>query len=108
MKKGKYLITGCAGFIGSNLVKRIYKNYDLILVDDLSVGSVSNLPKKLRKKLIKKNIGVSPRIIRRKLDKFDPIKSSGTYKKIFKYLNLRKYNFTKLENGLIETIDSMK
>ena len=36
MKKGKYLITGCAGFIGSNLVKRIYKNYDLILVDDLS------------------------------------------------------------------------
>ena len=56
MKKGKYLITGCAGFIGSNLVKRIYKNYDLILVDDLSVGSVSNLPKKLRKKLIKKKI----------------------------------------------------
>ena len=54
MKKGKYLITGCAGFIGSNLVKRIYKNYDLILVDDLSEGSVSNLPKKLRKKLIKK------------------------------------------------------
>ena len=46
MKKGKYLITGCAGFIGSNLVKRIYKNYELILVDDLSEGSVSNLPKK--------------------------------------------------------------
>ena len=59
-------------------------------------------------KLIKKNIGVNPKIIRRKLDKFDLIKSSGTYKKIFKYLNLRKYNFTKLENGLIETIDSMK
>ena len=59
-------------------------------------------------KLIKKNIGVNPKIIRRKLDKFDLIKSSGTYKKVFKYLNLRKYNFTKLENGLIETIDSMK
>ena len=56
MKKGKYLITGCAGFIGSNLVKRIYKNYELILVDDLSEGSVSNLPKKIRKKLIKKKI----------------------------------------------------
>ena len=54
MKKGKYLITGCAGFIGSNLVKRLYKNYDLILVDDLSEGVASNLPKKLRKKLIKK------------------------------------------------------
>ena len=53
MKKGKYLITGCAGFIGSNLVKKIYKNYELILVDDLSEGSVLNFPKVLRKKLIR-------------------------------------------------------
>tara|TARA_B100000029_G_scaffold133991_1_gene128196 strand:- start:1702 stop:2625 length:924 start_codon:yes stop_codon:yes gene_type:complete len=59
-------------------------------------------------KLIKKNIGVNPKIIRRKLDKFDPKKSIGTYKKIYKYLNLKKNNFTKLENGLIKTIDSMK
>ena len=43
MKKGKYLITGCAGFIGSNLVKKIYKKYDLILIDDLSEGSISSL-----------------------------------------------------------------
>ena len=56
MKKGKYLITGCAGFIGSNLVKNLYKNYELILVDDLSEGSVMNLPSALRKKLIKKKI----------------------------------------------------
>jgi len=56
MKKGRYLITGCAGFIGSNLVKKIYKNYDLILVDDLSRGSVLNLPQELRKNLIKKKI----------------------------------------------------
>ena len=307
MKKGKYLITGCAGFIGSKLVKRIYKNYELILVDDLSEGSALNLPKKIRKKIIrrkiqeinklkiknlggifhfaaqssvplsmknfykssannlesslkvfefskkfsapvvyasssaiygnlplgndqkekfsitspyaqdkltiehyakilfeifnipsvglrlfnvygpgqksnspysavipifinrmlkkmsvvinggfqtrdfvyvddvvdvmllsmkkiqkqktfqvfnfgtgrsvtidflyksiKKILGVNPKIIRRKLDKFDPKKSSGTYNKIYKYLNLKKYNCTKLENGLIKTIDSMK
>ena len=37
MKKGKYLITGCAGFIGSNLVKRIHKNYLKIKISDLSV-----------------------------------------------------------------------
>ena len=55
-----------------------------------------------------KNINVEPKIIRHKLDKFDPKKSSGTYKKISRYLNLKKYNFTKLENGLIKTIDSMK
>ena len=56
MKKGKYLITGCAGFIGSNLVNNLYKNYELILVDDLSEGKIKNLPKKIRKKLIRKKI----------------------------------------------------
>ena len=56
MKKGTYLITGCAGFIGSNLVKKLYKNYELILVDDLSEGSIINLPRTLRTKIIKKKI----------------------------------------------------
>ena len=56
MKKGKYLITGCAGFIGSNLVKNLYKKYDLILVDDLSEGKIKNLPEILRKKLVRKKI----------------------------------------------------
>ena len=56
MKKGKYLITGSAGFIGSNLVKKISNEYDLILVDDLSKGSLKFVPKKYRKKLIKKKI----------------------------------------------------
>jgi nucleoside-diphosphate-sugar epimerase len=59
-------------------------------------------------KLIKRNIGANPKIVRRKLDKFDPKISFGTYKKIFKYLNLKRYNFTKLENGLTKTIESMK
>ena len=54
MKKGKYLITGCAGFIGSKLVKSISKKYEMILVDDLSGGSIRNLEKKNRKKLIRK------------------------------------------------------
>ena len=54
MKKGKYLITGSAGFIGSNIVKSLHKKYELILVDDLSEGSAANLPKILRKKIIKK------------------------------------------------------
>ena len=56
MKKGKYLITGSAGFIGSNIVKSLHKKYELILVDDLSEGSAENLPKILRKKIIKKKI----------------------------------------------------
>ena len=67
MKKGKYLITGCAGFIGSNLVKKLYKEYDLILVDDLSEGSVKNLPKSLRKKLIKKKFRILKNLIQKEL-----------------------------------------
>ena len=68
MKKGRYLITGCAGFIGSNLVKKIYKKYDLILVDDLSEGTVFNLPKELRKKLIKKKVQNIKKLKTKKLD----------------------------------------
>ena len=56
MKKGNYLITGCAGFVGANLVKNLHKKYNLILVDDLSEGNIKNLPKPLRHKLIKKKI----------------------------------------------------
>jgi len=68
MEKKKYLITGCAGFIGSNLVNAIYKTCDLILVDDLSEGSTKNLPKLLRKKLIKKKIQSIKKLNAKKID----------------------------------------
>ena len=58
--------------------------------------------------LIKKDLNANPKIIRRKLEKFEPKKSSGTFNKLFKFLNLKKYNFTKLDVGLIKTIDSIK
>ena len=41
MKKGKYLITGCAGFIGSKLVKKIYKNYELIYLLEIKIPFLS-------------------------------------------------------------------
>ena len=68
MKKGKYLITGCAGFIGSNLIKKMNKKYDLILVDDLSEGSINNLPKNLRKRLIRKKIQNIKKLYTNKID----------------------------------------
>ena len=68
MKKKTYLITGCAGFIGSHLVKKLFRNHKLILVDDLSGGSIINLPKVLRKKLIKKKIQDLPKLKIKKLD----------------------------------------
>lgn len=43
-KVGKVLVTGGAGFIGSNLVKKLAsKNYDINVLDDFSTGVKSNL-----------------------------------------------------------------
>ena len=45
MKNGRVLITGVAGFIGSKLALRfLLENYEVIGVDDLSTGKVTNIP----------------------------------------------------------------
>lgn len=43
MKNQTILITGGAGFIGSNLANYLSKNNKVIIVDDLSMGRLSNL-----------------------------------------------------------------
>ncbi len=43
----KYIVTGGCGFIGSNLVKRLHRDgNEVIVVDDCSTGATSNLPGK--------------------------------------------------------------
>ena len=59
-------------------------------------------------KLIKKVLRVNPKVKIRKLDKFDPRKSSGTFKKINNFLKLKKYNYTRLENGIVKTVNFKK
>lgn len=39
----KYLVTGGAGFIGSTLVNRISKSDEIVVIDDLSMGNISNI-----------------------------------------------------------------
>lgn len=42
---GNYLVTGGAGFIGSNLVERLVADgHDVMIIDDLSTGDLGNLP----------------------------------------------------------------
>ena len=52
----KVLITGGAGFIGSNIAKKLCKNYNIIVIDNLSSGCIENLPQTGELKLYKLNI----------------------------------------------------
>ena len=58
--------------------------------------------------IIKKNLRVSHQVIKRKLDKFDPKKSSGKFDKLNRFLNIKNSKFVKLEEGITKTILSMK
>ncbi len=49
LKKKKVIVTGCAGFIGSNLVDRLLKeNYQVLGVDNLSTGQIKFIEKPLK------------------------------------------------------------
>ena len=57
MKKNIIVVTGGAGFVGSNLIERIldFKNFKIISIDDYSSGSKKNHIRDKRIKYIKTN-----------------------------------------------------
>ena len=63
MKGKRVLITGGAGFIGSNLAHHLSKDNEVIIIDDLTTGKMENL-KGFKGKLIQQDI--------RKLDSLPP------------------------------------
>ena len=80
--------------------KEICKNFNVGTGRSIKIDVLFNL--------IKKIIGTNPKLIRKKLEKYDPKKSSGTFKKLNNFLNLKKNNFTKIEDGLVKTIDHLR
>lgn len=52
MQNKKILVTGGAGFIGSNLVKRLSNDNDIIVLDDLSSGHLKNIQNLIDEKKI--------------------------------------------------------
>ncbi|MFG1519994.1 MAG: NAD-dependent epimerase/dehydratase family protein [Thermoplasmataceae archaeon] len=63
MESKKIIVTGGAGFIGTNLVRKIYKDNDVTVIDNLHTGSEDNLNDLISEKAISfikgdvKNIG---------------------------------------------------
>ena len=53
MKNKKVVITGGCGFIGSNLAEELSKNNEVIIIDDLSTGKITNIKDLLKKENVK-------------------------------------------------------
>ena len=59
----RYLVTGGAGFIGSNIVDELVRrNHEVVVLDDLSAGSESNLSSVRRRSTFASAVSrISPR-----------------------------------------------
>jgi UDP-glucose 4-epimerase len=52
-----YLVTGGAGFIGSHLVEKlINQGYEVLIIDDFTSGSIRNIPKSKKIRIINKKV----------------------------------------------------
>ena len=66
----------------------------------LNVGSGRSITINYLYKIMKKKLRSRSKFFRKKLEKFDPKKSSGSFNKLKRYLSLKKDFFTKLEDGI--------
>ncbi len=72
MKERRILITGGAGFIGSNLAKELAEENEVLILDDLSTGRMENIKELIRKKKVSfVNASIMNRGLKRILDNVD-------------------------------------
>ena len=86
-------------------MKKIQKNK---ICKNFNVGTGRSVKIDALFNLIKKIIGANPKLIRKRLEKYDPKKSSGTFMQINNFLNLKKGSYTKIEDGLAKTINHLR
>ena len=92
MKKNYLVITGGAGFVGTNLIKKLinYKEFKIISIDNYSSGNINNHIKNNRVKYIKKDTKHIEKILERYRKKIHTIFHFGEFSRI--YQSFLKYD----------------
>jgi UDP-glucose 4-epimerase len=92
MKKNIILITGGAGFVGSNLIKKIlkFKKYKIISIDNYSSGSNKNHIKDDRTTYIKNDTKNIAEILKKKKNKICVVFHFGEFPRI--YQSFKKFD----------------
>jgi UDP-glucose 4-epimerase len=85
MNKKIIVVTGGAGFVGSNLIKRLVKDtkIKILSLDNYSSGKVKNHIKSRRVKYIKADIKNINKILKRYQKYIDTIFHFGEFSRIF-------------------------
>ena len=98
MKKNILVVTGGAGFVGSNLIKRLLKikGYKVISIDDYSTGNKSNHINDKRVNYIKANTKNIEEVLLKYKKKILTIFHFGEFARIFQ--SFRKFNECFLSN----------
>jgi UDP-glucose 4-epimerase len=85
MKKNYLIITGGAGFVGTNLIKKLinYKNYNIISIDNYTSGTIKNHIKNSRIKYIKNDTKQIEKILEKYKKKIHTIFHFGEFSRIY-------------------------
>ena len=85
MKKNYLVITGGAGFVGTNLIKKLirFKNFNIISIDNYSSGSTKNHIKSQRIKYIKNDTKNIEKILNKVRNKIHTIFHFGEFSRIY-------------------------
>ena len=92
MKKNYLVVTGGAGFVGTNLIKKLlnYKDYKIISIDNYSSGTNSNHVKNSRVKYIKNDTKKIEKVLGKYRKKIYTIFHFGEFSRI--YQSFLKFN----------------
>ena len=92
MKKNIIVVTGGAGFVGSNLIRRLleFRNFKIISIDNYSSGTRKNHIKNSRVTYVKSHTNQISRILNNKKNKINCIFHFGEFARI--YQSFKKLN----------------